>query len=419
MNTYHYQDLQLYIEQLSVSDLTEKVGTPFYCYSQSAIQSAYRSYIENLSQLDTQVCYAIKANSNQAVIKTLADEGAGADVVSEGELRRALLAGIPANKIIYSGVAKTRSEMEFALSKEIFQFNIESENELYLLDEVANSLNTKARVAFRINPDVDARTHKKISTGMSENKFGIPISKARKIYRQASELPGIEIQGIDVHIGSQLTQLEPFGQTFSLIRTLVEDLQSDGHNISVIDVGGGLGIDYGEEPKLAPSVKEYCSQLVEHFKDMGCKIILEPGRSLVAQSGILVSRVIYIKQGEERVFAIIDAAMNDLIRPSMYDAHHDILPVTQIDSTACYDVVGPVCETGDTFARNRTMAKLNENDLVAITSVGAYGAVMSSTYNTRLQVPEILVKGNKYSIIKERLDYQSLINQDTLASWQE
>jgi len=337
MNTYHYQDLQLYIEQLSVSDLTEKVGTPFYCYSQSAIRSAYRSYIENLSQLDTQVCYAIKANSNQAVIKTLADEGAGADVVSEGELRRALLAGIPANKIIYSGVAKTRSEMEFALSKEIFQFNIESENELYLLDEVANSLNTKARVAFRINPDVDARTHKKISTGMSENKFGIPISKARKIYRQASELPGIEIQGIDVHIGSQLTQLEPFGQTFSLIRTLVEDLQSDGHNISVIDVGGGLGIDYGEEPKLAPSVKEYCSQLVEHFKDMGCKIILEPGRSLVAQSGILVSRVIYIKQGEERVFAIIDAAMNDLIRPSMYDAHHDILPVTQIDSTACYD----------------------------------------------------------------------------------
>ncbi len=418
MNTCQYQDGQLCVEQMSITNLAKQIGTPFYCYSQTAILSAYNSYVENLADLNAEICYAIKANSNQAIIKTLADLGAGADVVSEGELRRALKAGIPAKKIIYSGVAKTRNEMQFALSNDIFQFNIESENELLLLDKVANELNKKARVAFRINPDVDARTHKKISTGLSENKFGIPIRKAREIYHQAAKLSGIQIQGVDVHIGSQLTELAPFEQTFLLMKSLVQNLRSDGHNISVIDVGGGLGIDYGEKPHQAPSIEKYCSQLTEHFKDMNCKLILEPGRSLVAQSGILVSKVIYIKQGLERTFAIIDAAMNDLIRPSMYDAHHDILPVRQTEDQACYDIVGPVCETGDTFARNRVMAQLNEDGLVAITSVGAYGAVMSSTYNTRLMVPEVMVKGRQFSIIKARNDYDNLINQDALASWQ-
>jgi len=416
--TFQYHEQQLYIEQLPLAKIAAKVGTPFYCYSQTAITTAYQGYIKHLGDLDTQVCYAIKANSNQAIIKTLADEGAGADVVSEGELRRAILAGIPASKIIYSGVAKTSKEMEYALSQDIFQFNIESENELYLLDKVACSLNKKARVAFRINPDVDARTHKKISTGLSENKFGIPISKAREIYKRASKLEGIQIQGVDLHIGSQLVLLEPFEQAFLLIKKLVEDLRTDGHNISVIDVGGGLGIDYDKQMQKAPSKSDYCSLLVKHFREMGCKIILEPGRSLVAQSGVLVSKVIYIKQGEERVFVIIDAAMNDLIRPSMYDAHHDILPVTETDGQACYDIVGPVCETGDTFARNRTMATLNEGDLVVINSVGAYGSVMSSTYNTRLLVPEVLVQGDQYSLIKQRQDYQSLINQDKFAPWQ-
>jgi len=416
--TFQYHEQQLYIEQLPLAKIAAKVGTPFYCYSQTAITAAYQGYIKHLGDLDTQVCYAIKANSNQAIIKTLADEGAGADVVSEGELRRAILAGIPASKIIYSGVAKTSKEMEYALSQDIFQFNIESENELYLLDKVACSLNKKARVAFRINPDVDARTHKKISTGLSENKFGIPISKAREIYKRASKLEGIQIQGVDLHIGSQLVLLEPFEQAFLLIKKLVEDLRTDGHNISVIDVGGGLGIDYDKQMQKAPSKSDYCSLLVKHFREMGCKIILEPGRSLVAQSGVLVSKVIYIKQGEERVFVIIDAAMNDLIRPSMYDAHHDILPVTETDGQACYDIVGPVCETGDTFARNRTMATLNEGDLVVINSVGAYGSVMSSTYNTRLLVPEVLVQGDQYSLIKQRQDYQSLINQDKFAPWQ-
>ncbi|MCP4411666.1 MAG: diaminopimelate decarboxylase [Gammaproteobacteria bacterium] len=417
--TFQYQEQQLHIEQLPISAIAANVSTPFYCYSQTAITTAYQDYKKHLGVLDAQVCYAIKANSNQAVIKTLADEGAGADVVSEGELRRAIMAGVPASKIIFSGVAKTSKEMEYALSQDIFQFNIESENELYLLDKIARSLNKKAKIAFRINPDVDAKTHQKISTGLSENKFGIPISKAREIYQRATKLEGIQIQGVDLHIGSQLLQLEPFEQAFILLKNLVENLHLDGHNISVIDVGGGLGIDYKNQTQKAPSKSEYCSLLVKHFGNMNCKIILEPGRSLVAQSGVLVSKVIYIKQGEKRVFVIIDAAMNDLLRPSMYDAHHNILPVKETDAQACYDIVGPVCETGDTFARNRTMAELHEDDLVVINNAGAYGAVMSSTYNTRLLLPEVLVKGNQYSLIRERQDYDRLINQDNLAPWQE
>jgi diaminopimelate decarboxylase len=339
-------------------------------------------------------------------------------VVSEGELRRALTAGIPASKIVFSGVAKTKKAIEFAISQDIFQFNVESENELFLLDKVARSLNKKARIAFRINPDVDANTHAKISTGMAENKFGIPIRKARDIYQKAATMEGIQIQGVDVHIGSQLTQLEPFESTFSLIKSLVEQLRDDGHRISIIDVGGGLGVDYGDNDNKPPSIERYCSLLRDAFGDFDCQLILEPGRSLVADSGLLISRVIYKKQGEERLFIIIDAAMNDLLRPSMYDAHHEILSIDETETMGHYDIVGPICETSDTFARNRTMAELHENNMVAITSVGAYGAVMSSTYNTRLQIPEVLVNGEQFSIIKQRIDYEALISQDNLAPWQ-
>jgi diaminopimelate decarboxylase len=415
---YSYKNKQLYIEDLSLKKIANEIKTPFYCYSQSAIQQAYHSYTEHLQQLNSMICYAVKANTNQAVIKTLADLGAGADVVSEGELRRALQAGIPANKIVYSGIAKTENEILFALEKNIYQFNVESENELELLNILAIKLNKSAAIAFRVNPDVDANTHEKISTGKSENKFGIPISKAKQLYQKASKMSGIRIQGVDVHIGSQLTDLKPFKKAFERIKLLTSELSEVGINISVIDVGGGLGVNYEQKDNIDFNISDYCKILVETFSASGCKIILEPGRSLVSDCGLLVSKVVYKKQGEERVFLIIDAAMNDLLRPSMYDAYHDILSITQNDLKETYDVVGPVCETGDTFARNRTMALMNEGDLLAISSVGAYGSVMASTYNTRLLIPEVLVKGHNYSVIKARTNYEELINQDKLASWQ-
>ncbi len=418
MNPYHYKNNQLCIENLAIKQIEKTVKTPFYCYSQSTIHGAYQSYTSNLQQLDTMICYAVKANSNQAIIKTLADLGSGADVVSEGELRRALKAGVQAQKIVYSGVAKTSHEIQFALENEIFQFNVESENELDLLNQVACQLNKKAAIAFRINPDVDAHTHEKISTGKSENKFGIPISKARDIYRKAANLEGIIVQGVDVHIGSQLTDLAPFQMAFDRIKLLVLDLEKENISINVIDVGGGLGVNYENHENVSYGIEAYCQMLQKAFADMNCKIILEPGRSLVANSGLLISKVIYTKQGEDRDFLIIDAAMNDLIRPSMYDAYHDILPISNSNNQATYDIVGPVCETGDTFARNRTIPQMNEGDLLAIATVGAYGSVMASTYNTRLQIPEVLVKDQTSSIIKARTDYETLINQDSLASWQ-
>ena len=420
MNKHHYQNQQLQLENLSIAIIAEHIKTPFYCYSESSIIDAYNAYHYQLNDIDHFICYALKANSNQAIIKILADLGAGADVVSEGELRRAIKAGIPANKIVYSGVAKTDDEMRYALSQDIFQFNVESINELHLLSKIASNVNKIAAISFRINPDVDANTHAKISTGLAENKFGIPISKAREIYQVAATLPGIKVQGVDVHIGSQLTQLAPFKQAFALIHQLVLDLRNDGHTISVVDVGGGLGVDYGDIDVELPAIADYCDIVKQQFKDLNCKLVFEPGRSIVAHSGLLISKVVYKKQGEERTFAIIDAAMNDLLRPSMYDAHHPILPVTKSDdvSESKYDIVGPVCETGDTFARNRLMPEINEGDLIAIANSGAYGAAMSSTYNTRLQVPEVLVKGDMFSVIKIRISYDELFNHDLLAEWQ-
>jgi len=407
------------MENKAITDIAKEVHTPFYCYSQSTIETAYQNYTTQLQQVDSLVCFAVKANSNQAVIKVLADLGAGADVVSQGEMRRALKAGIPANKIVYSGIAKTKLEMRFALEQDIFQFNLESENELERLSKVASNMGKTAQIAFRINPDVDAETHAKISTGKSENKFGIPISRAREIYLHASTLPNIEIQGVDVHIGSQLTSLKPFKNAFTLIHELVINLRSDGHNIKVIDLGGGLGVNYQKGEMDNAPVIDYCQFIQELFADLNCKIVLEPGRSLVAEAGLLISEVVYKKKGEARTFLIIDSAMNDLLRPSMYDAYHDIIPVKQdTGQKETYDIVGPVCETGDTFANNRELSKLEEADLLAICSAGAYGAAMSSTYNTRLLIPEILVKDDQFCVIKERKNYDELIGLDNLAQWQ-
>ncbi|PHS19263.1 MAG: diaminopimelate decarboxylase [Kangiella sp.] len=408
------------MENTAIADIAKNIHTPFYCYSQSTIETAYQNYTSQLKQVEHLVCFAVKANSNQAIIKVLADIGAGADVVSEGEMRRVLKADVPANKIVYSGIAKTKSEMRFALDQGIFQFNLESENELERLSAVASSMDKTANIAFRINPDVDAETHAKISTGKSENKFGIPISRAREIYKHAATLPNIRIQGVDVHIGSQLTSLNPFKNAFKLIHELVVDLRSDGHDINVIDLGGGLGVNYQKDEMANARVIDYCQFIQTLFEDLNCKIVLEPGRSLVAEAGLLISEVVYKKKGEERTFLIIDSAMNDLLRPSMYDAYHDIISVKQdSEDTEIVDIVGPVCETGDTFAQNRELTKLEEGDLLAICSAGAYGAAMSSTYNTRLLIPEVLVKGDQFSVIKERRSYNELIGMDNLAEWQD
>lgn len=414
---FPYINNTMFAEQVDLTELANKVKTPFYCYSTQAIEENYLSYKSAFKLQDALICYAVKANSNQAVLTTLANLGCGADVVSEGEIRRAIAAGIPANKIVYSGVAKSRVEVEYALGLDIFQFNVESEPELELISEVATQLGKVASISFRINPDVCANTHEKISTGKAENKFGVPISKARLAYKTAASLPGIKVQGVDVHIGSQLTELEPFKLAFEKIATLVEELRIDGHDIHVIDIGGGLGITYDNEE--IPSVTDYAAIADKTLSHLHCKIVLEPGRSLLGNSGVLVSSVVYVKQGEERDFLIIDAGMNDLIRPSMYDAYHKVLAVSppKNDVGKVYDIVGPVCETGDTFAKGRHLSSLKSGDLVAIMSCGAYGAVMSSTYNTRMLIPEVIVKEDEFALIRKRPSYEEVISSDIVPDW--
>lgn len=399
---------------MPVHEISESCATPFYCYSRTAIETAYDAYANAFSKHDTLICYAVKANSNQAVISILAARGSGADVVSEGELRRALLAGIPASKIVYSGVAKTVPEIEFALNNDILLFNVESEPELQQINSVAVRLGKIARIAFRINPDIDAGTHEKISTGKSENKFGIPWQAARAAYADAAKLPGIEVRGIDIHIGSQIMKLGPFEQAFERIADLVGQLRADGHTITSIDLGGGLGINYNTESDLAPTAEQYAALVLKHLGRLDCRLIFEPGRSIVGNSGVLVSQVIYVKHGSKSTFLIIDAAMNDFLRPSMYNAYHHI--VGEKDSggeDVLYDVVGPVCETGDTFARSRKLGKQEAGDLVIVEGAGAYGAVMASTYNTRRLVPEVLVEKDGFRIVRPRPDYDSIIGMDT------
>ncbi|ADV10717.1 diaminopimelate decarboxylase [Mesorhizobium sp. M7A.F.Ca.CA.001.09.2.1] len=420
MNHFDYRDGVLHAEDVAIPDIAAQVGTPFYCYSTATLTRHYRVFAQSFAGLDTLVCYAMKANSNQAVLRTLAKLGAGADVVSEGELRRALAAGIPAGKILFSGVGKTAREMDFALAAGILCFNVESEPELELLSARAVALGKVAPISLRINPDVDARTHKKISTGKAENKFGIPWQRARQVYARAATLPGIRITGIDTHIGSQITELQPFDDAFALLVDLVGALRADGHAIEHIDLGGGLGIPYRVDNNPPPLPDAYAQIVRKHVTKLGLKVMFEPGRLIVGNAGILVSEVIFVKEGDAKNFLVVDAAMNDLIRPTLYDAFHDIRPVVQPPADTprmMVDVVGPVCETGDYIGLDRDLPRLKAGDLIAVSTAGAYGAVQAGTYNTRLLVPEVLVDGDRFHVVRPRLTYDDLIGLDSVPDW--
>ena len=420
MNHFGYIDGVLHAENVPVPEIAKAVGTPFYVYSTATLERHYKVFSGAFADVDAMVCYAMKANSNQAVLRTLAKLGAGIDVVSGGELRRALGAGVPANRIMFSGVGKTVAEMDYALEAGIYCFNIESEPELEVLNLRAVKAGKRAHVSFRINPDVDARTHAKISTGKKENKFGISYERARAVYAHAATLPGIEVTGIDMHIGSQITELQPFEDAFRLLRELVESLRTDGHTISHVDIGGGLGIPYREDNNPPPLPDAYAHIVKNELKSLNCKIITEPGRLIVGNAGILVTEVIYVKDGGEKNFVIVDGAMNDLIRPTLYEAYHGIRPVVQpaVDAPRIKaDIVGPVCETGDYLALDREMAAPQPGDLIAVSSAGAYGAVQAGTYNSRLLVPEVLVKGDKFHVIRPRGTYEELIALDSVPAW--
>ena len=418
MDHFNYRNGQLYAEDVSVAEIATSVGTPFYVYSTATLVRHFQLFDEALDGMDHCICYAMKAASNQAILKTLGNLGAGMDVVSGGEYRRALSAGIPPEKVVFSGVGKTLEEITLALKNGIRQFNVESDSELEQISSIASSMDKIAPIAVRINPDVDAQTHEKIATGKAENKFGIPLSRAREVYSKASQMPGINIVGIDLHIGSQLTDLKPFKKAYQKLADLTQVLRQDGHKIKRLDLGGGLGIPYEKNKSAPPLPVEYGKMVKEVLGHLDCEIEIEPGRLIVGNAGILVSSVLGVKIGDNRNFLILDAAMNDLIRPAMYDAYHDIIPVKQRSSPeAVYDVVGPVCETGDTFAKKRTMPKLTESDLVAFRSAGAYGAVMSSEYNTRPLIPEVMVNKNEFSIIRKRPSYKEIIDRDIIPDW--
>ncbi|WP_282607443.1 diaminopimelate decarboxylase [Pelagibius sp. Alg239-R121] len=418
MTFFPYRNGRLHIEDVSLDELAARVGTPFFCYSAAAMESAYTSFVRALGDLPATVCYALKANSNQAVIRTFAQLGAGADVVSEGELRRALAAGVPASKVVFAGVGKQPSEMATALDAGILQFNVESLPELEALSRIAQEKGVRAPVALRINPDVDALTHAKISTGKAENKFGIDIPSLRGFLDSAAQLPGVRIEGLAVHIGSQITDVNPYRMAFERLVALFTELRDAGWPLERLDMGGGLGIAY--EGDAAPDIARYAEIVRETTKGLDAKLIFEPGRFLTGNAGLLVTRTVYVKHGTARRFAIVDAAMNDLIRPTLYDAWHDILPVAQFAAGADrepYDIVGPICESSDIFAEQRELPPVAADDLLAICSSGAYGAVMSSSYNSRPPAPEILVRGNDYAVIRPRIDYDELIGQDRLPDW--
>lgn len=420
MNHFEYRDGILHAEDVPVPQIVAAVGTPFYCYSTATLSRHFTVFSNALSDLDALVCYAMKANSNQAVLRTLADLGSGADVVSEGELRRALAAGIPANKVLFSGVGKTAREIDFALKAGILCFNVESLPELEMISARAQATGLTAPISLRINPDVDAKTHKKISTGMAENKFGIGWKDARAAYKRAAELPGLKVAGIDMHIGSQITDLTPFDQAFGLLAELTEALRQDGHQITHVDVGGGLGVPYRADNAPPPSPEAYVEIVRKHIKKLGVKVMVEPGRLISGNAGILVSEVIYLKRGEAKNFLIVDAAMNDLIRPTLYEAYHSIRPVRQAsvsDERIVVDVVGPVCETGDYLGLDMDLPLMQAGDLISVGTAGAYGAVQAGTYNSRLLVPEVLVKGDRFHVIRPRLTYDDLIGLDSIPDW--
>jgi diaminopimelate decarboxylase len=419
MQEFEYRDGVLHAEDASLARIASEVGTPFYCYATAALERHYRVLCRAFAGLNATIFYALKANSNQAVIRTLAQQGAGMDVVSEGELYRALAAGVPPAKIIFAGVGKTREAMAAGLAARIHAFNVESEPELEALSAAAQSLGAVAGVALRINPDVDAKTHAKITTGRAENKFGVPFEDAHRLYAKAAELPGIQASGIHMHIGSQITDLAPFRNAFQLLRELTLSLRAHGLAVTHLDLGGGLGVAY-REGQAAPSEEAYAAVAAQCVGNLGCALYLEPGRLLVAGAGVLVTRVLYAKQGRAKTFTIVDAAMNDLIRPTLYDADYEIRPVEEAAARrppVLQDIVGPVCETGDYLALDRRLAPLVPGDLVAFMSAGAYGANMASSYNSRLLVPEVLVRGADYAIVRPRPTYDALIGLDRLPPW--
>ena len=420
MDHFLYRDGALHAEDVALSEIAAAVGTPFYVYSTATLERHYRLFEEALSPLPHLICFAMKSCGNLSVIKTLGALGAGVDVVSIGEYLKAKAAGVPGERIVFSGVGKTREEMRVALEGSIRQFNVESEPELHALSEVASSMGLRAPITIRVNPDVDARTHEKIATGKKENKFGIPISRARAVYAEAAKLAGIEVIGIDVHIGSQLVDLVPFEEAYLKVADLTRQLRADGHDIRRLDLGGGLGIPYERSNAAPPLPLDYGAVIKRTVGDLGCEVEIEPGRLISGNAGLMVSRVIYVKSGEERDFLILDAAMNDLIRPSMYGAHHDIVPVKEPAPATLpqpYDIVGPVCETGDTFAKQRPLPPMQAGDLVAFRSAGAYGAVMASEYNMRPLIPEVMVHGHQFAVIRARPTYDEMINRDSMAPW--
>jgi diaminopimelate decarboxylase len=422
MHHFAYREGAMCAEDVELSAIARAVGTPFYCYSSATIERHYHVFSEAFADLRALVCYAMKANSNQAVLATLARAGAGMDVVSEGELRRARAVGVPAQKIIFSGVGKTRAEMALGLDEDILCFNVESEPELEILSQVAASRGRTARIAIRVNPDVDARTHAKISTGKSEDKFGVAISRAREVYARARSLPGVIVTGVDMHIGSQIVDLQPFDDAFALLADFVGVLRADGHAIDHVDLGGGLGIPYRRDNQPPPNPEGYAEIVRRRTKMLGCAVVLEPGRLIVGNAGVLVTSVLYVKNGPGKTFVIVDAAMNDLIRPTLYDAHHEILPVMEARPSTRrlkVDVVGPICESGDYLAQNREIAEVAAGDLLAVMSAGAYGAVQAGTYNSRLLIPEVLVNGADYAIVRARPSYEDLIGLDKIPPWLE
>jgi diaminopimelate decarboxylase len=420
MHHFDYRSGVLHAEAVDIAKLADEVGTPFYCYSSATLERHYRVFADAFADVKALICYAMKANSNQAVVRTLAKLGAGADVVSEGELRRARAAGIAPDKIMFSGVGKTARELALAVDEGILCVNVESEPELESLSAIAAGKGRVANISVRVNPDIDPRTHAKIATGKAENKFGIPISRAREVYANAAKLPGVKVTGVDMHIGSQITDLQPFNDAFTLLSEFVRTLRADGHAIAHVDLGGGLGIPYRLDNEPPPLPDAYAAMVKKATRDLGCTLIFEPGRLLVGNAGILVTRVLYLKRGEAKNFVIVDAGMNDLVRPTLYEAHHDILPVKEASSRGrriVGDVVGPVCESGDFLALNRDLPEPQPGDLLAVMTAGAYGAVQAGTYNTRPLVPEVLVREGEWALVRPRLETDALIALDRLPSW--
>ncbi|PHQ66771.1 MAG: diaminopimelate decarboxylase [Paracoccus sp.] len=420
MDHFNYHDGELHAEDVALSRIAAEVGTPVYVYSTATLTRHFDLFRQALDWTPHLVCFAVKANSNLAVLKLMGDMGAGMDVVSGGEYARARAAGVPGDRIVFSGVGKTIPEMRQAIEGGIRQFNIESEPEMRALSALAVSMGVEVPVAIRVNPDVDAKTHEKIATGKSDNKFGIPIAKSRAVYAEAAALPGLRVVGVDVHIGSQLTDLDPYRMAYAKVADLTRALRADGHDITRLDLGGGLGIPYRRDNNAPPLPLEYGQVIRDTVGDLGCEIEIEPGRNIVGNAGILLAQVIYMKEGEGRDFLIVDAAMNDLLRPAMYGAHHDIVPVSESAPGAevrPFDVVGPVCESGDTFQKGTQLPALSAGDLVAFRSAGAYGAVMASEYNSRPLVPEVLVKDDHFAVIRARPTFEEMLSRDTIPEW--